>query len=74
MKNLNDVSPAAVTGVLWHAQSVSGNFASPLMRNRGYDALRFDAVRNARISTPALVATKATAKQAPQSRGSSAHT
>ncbi len=72
MKNFNDVSTPAVTGGLWHAQSVSGTFAAPSMRNLGYDALRLVSVRNARLGTPAVAIT-ATAKQAPQSRRSSAH-
>jgi hypothetical protein len=73
VQNPNDVSRTAVTGGLWHAQSVTGPLSTPSMRNLGYAAARLVDVRNARIDQPAVVAFKATAKQAPQSRRSSAH-
>ena len=73
MKNPNDVSMTVVTGGLWHAQSVTGTLSTPSMRNLGPAAARLVDVRNARIDQPGVVAFKATAKQVPQSRRSSAH-
>ena len=72
MKNFNDVQTPAVTGARWHAQSLSGTFA-PSTSLSGYAAQRLVTVRNAAIGMPAVVANMATAKQAPQSRRSSAH-
>lgn len=73
MKNFNDVQMSAVTGARWHARSLSGTFATPSTGISGYAAQRLVTVVNARIGMPAVVANTATAKQAPQSRRSSAH-
>lgn len=70
MENFNDVNTTAAAGVLWHAQSDLGSLAPLAPRN---DAMRIVAGRYAVLVTP-TDAVKATAKHAPQSRGSLAHT
>jgi hypothetical protein len=70
VKNINDADTTAVTGARWHAQSDLGSSAQLAPRN---GAMRVVAGRYAVLVTP-TIAVKATAKQAPQSRGSSAHT
>ena len=71
MKNLNDVRMSLATGGAWHAQRSLGFIASMPARNA---RMRFVAPGYASTLVPATAAVNATAKQDPQSRGSSAHT
>lgn len=71
MNNYSDVNATAVTGGLRHAQPGLGVF----LQRRSWLPTRNDAMRLAVPTvSPAIAAVTATAKQAPQSRGSSAHT
>jgi hypothetical protein len=67
----SEVSATAVAGALRHAPSGLGMFTHRSWLPTRNDAMRLAVVRTA---APAIVRVQATAKQAPQSRGSSAHT
>ncbi|MEO6714076.1 MAG: hypothetical protein ABIM89_11690 [Mycobacteriales bacterium] len=79
MNNYSDVSATAVTGGLRHALPGMGHVHAStftVVAPQSWLCTRNDAMRLAvRNASPAIAGfTAATAKQAPQSRGSSAHT
>ena len=84
MKNIFQVDETAVAGGLWHVQSGVGTYApvrprtaataTAVVANGGFgNGMRLLSVLGATTAT-SVIAAKAPAKRAPQSRGSSAHT
>lgn len=71
MKNISDVSTIDIAGGHWHAQPGQVGVLSVVPGNI---AMRLRVVPVAAPPAMPLGAFTATAKQAPQSRGSSAHT
>ena len=82
MKNIFEIDESAVVGGLWHVQSGVGTYAPVRSRINATavvasgavsNGMRLASVLGASTATSVLAA-KAPAKRAPQSRGSSAHT